>query len=83
MKIINITGCEIMACCKFHYRGHEVSASTIFKPYNVEVCRLIPGGVSNPLHRADHIQGAIEWIDEQIDGAKHRAPVLPIQFRDW
>ena len=71
MKITNIVGDELAACCKFHYRGFEVSASTIFKPHNVEVCKLIPEGITNPLHRADHIQSAIEWIDATI-AAKHR-----------
>lgn len=71
MKIVDIAGSELKACCKFHYRGHEISASTIFKPHNVEVSRLMgTEGISNPLHRADHIQGAIEWVDEYIKAQK-------------
>ena len=75
MKIIDIAGSELKACVKFHYRGYLISASTIFKPHNVEVSRLMgTEGISNPLHRADHIQSAIEWVDEQI--AKHRGQPL-------
>lgn len=75
MKIVDIAGSELKACVKFHYRGYLISASTIFKPHNVEVSRLMgTEGISNPLHRADHIQSAIEWVDEQI--AKHRGQPL-------
>ena len=72
MKIVNVAGTPLKACCSFNYRGYEISASTIFKPHGVAVFKLIPNGVDVPaIHSCDCIQSAIEWVNQQIK-AKHR-----------
>ncbi len=76
MKIVDIAGDQLRACCKFHYRGYLISASTIFKPHNVEVSKQVETGVSPPLHSCDHIQSAIEWVDSQI-ASKNRKTLHP------
>lgn len=77
MKIIDIAGSELKACVKFHYRGYLISASTIFKPHNVEISKQVETGVSPPLHSCDHIQDAIEWIDSQIKKKNCKTTLRP------
>ena len=70
MKINGIDGNEIKACCSFLYRGYMISATTISTPPEVAIFKLL--GSDAVIHKCTYVQGAIEWIDEQIEAAKHR-----------
>jgi hypothetical protein len=63
MKIHGIQGGELPACCKFNYRGVEISASTIFAPPNSINVTDSRQGEAVLLYEATSIEDAIEWIN--------------------
>ena len=63
MKIVNRKGEEIGACCKFTYKGVQISASTVFSPpVNIEV-KDLRNGCKDVIYDATSIEDAVEWIN--------------------
>jgi hypothetical protein len=58
MKIRDIKGVNVRACCSFSYRGKEISISTICSPVSIVVFED-----DKVLYDATSVERAINWID--------------------
>ncbi|GAF99526.1 unnamed protein product [marine sediment metagenome] len=59
MKIKNLTGKDVEACCSFRFRGLTISASTISSPPN---SILVYNKKQEDLYEAVSIEDAIAWV---------------------
>ena len=63
MKIIDVGGREVKACCVFSYRGFEISCSTIFEPHGKDVAIFMKDG-HEALERFSDVDDAIKWAEK-------------------
>lgn len=63
MKIVDLRGDELKACCYFNYKDFEVSISTIFNDCSVGVFR----DSQNISGYFNNVQKALEFINKQKD----------------
>jgi hypothetical protein len=59
MKIKNVKGEAVEACCSFKYKTVIISASTIFKPFSI----VVIDDAGKIIYEATSIPDAIEWTD--------------------
>jgi hypothetical protein len=70
LRIVGVGAEELSACAVFAYRGHVVSASTVFAPrisvqvYDNERAKEIAEGSREFFS----VEAALAWIDERLDG---------------